>query len=100
MILDCKCPHCGGDLVLSMRGFNAPAEDVDPFARAKEIMREEAERAGITLEELLGPRRQKHIWAARKTAIRRSTAETGLSSTRLGRLFRRDHTSILNALRG
>ncbi len=99
MIIDCKCPHCGGDLVLSMRKTTAPTNEFDPFERAHRIMVEEAEKAGVTLEELRGKRKHKHLWQARRSAIKRVAEETGLSTVRMGRLFHRDHTSILNALR-
>lgn len=86
--------------MLLMRKTTAPKNEFDPFERAHQIMVEEAEKAGFTLEELRGQRRHKSLWQARRAAIKRVSEETGLSTMRMGRLFRRDHTSIINALRG
>jgi len=97
MIVDCKCPHCGGEIVLSMR---APVKaDADPTAPVRRIQQEEATAAGITVDELLSRRMASKFVNARHKAIWRAAQETNYSLPRLGRLFHRDHTTILSALR-
>ena len=53
---------------------------------------------GIGVEEILGDRRDQPVVIARWEAVRRAYEGTGLSTTELGRVFNRDHTSILYIL--
>lgn len=65
-----------------------------------EIQTATAERHGITLSALLGKGMARHIVAARYEAIRLAhAARPDLSSPSLGRLFRRDHTTVLRAIK-
>lgn len=58
-----------------------------------------ARRHRVSVADILGPRRFKHIVAARWEAIRAVAAEfPEFSTPRLGRIFGRDHTTILWAL--
>lgn len=67
--------------------------------RAHEVLRETAAAFGTTVEEILSPTHDRSTVAARHAAIRRARTEApALSSVALGRIFRRDHTSILAAL--
>ena len=50
---------------------------------------------GVSTEDILGQRRHKRIIAARHEVIRRAYLETGLSTTQIGRLLNRDHTTVL-----
>lgn len=64
----------------------------------RQIQREEAERAGLTVAQMLGPCRQLRYVGARNRAIFRAAEATRLSTPQLGRLFNRHHTTILYAL--
>lgn len=67
--------------------------------RARHIIAEEASDADLTYEDLLGPRRLPRHVRARDAAIWRIRQELGYSSTELGMLFARDHTTILASLK-
>ena len=67
---------------------------------AKEILHRVASRHNLSVDTLLGPRRQKHIVAARHEAIFLIAEETQLSLPQIGMVCgKRDHTTILHALR-
>lgn len=69
-------------------------------SRAKDIVRECCEEAGITEDEIKGERRSAHIVRARFKAIYRMSTELRWSLPRIGKYMGgRDHTSCLNALR-
>lgn len=64
------------------------------------IQKAVADRYGIGMSALLGPGTARHLVAARYEAIRQAhAARPDLSSPQLGRLFRRDHSVILRALK-
>lgn len=66
----------------------------------KAILSEVAGRHGVTIAAITGRSVRREIVAARHEAIALAhAARPDLSLPALGRLFRRDHTTILNALR-
>ena len=70
-----------------------------PVTRTREIIEGIAAQYGLTYSDIVGHRREGHIVCARHEAIAAVAATyPGASSTTLGRLFNRDHTSILHAL--
>ena len=66
---------------------------------ARQIIAAVAKEHGVTVAEIVGHRRSTWIVAARWEAIKRVSLETGWSLPRIGRVFDRDHTSVLHALR-
>lgn len=62
------------------------------------IILEVAARHGVDPDDLHGPSRLRRICRARWEAMRLLRAR-GLSSPMIGRMFNRDHTSVLYALR-
>ena len=68
-----------------------------PQARA--IMEVVARRHGLTLSALRAHDRSHHISRARHEAMYRVRQKTGLSLPAIGRLFLRDHTSVLHGIR-
>lgn len=66
--------------------------------RRMEIIAEEAAKAGTTVKDILGPARFEYILRARHAAILRVYALGGLNINGMGRLFRKDHTTILHCL--
>ena len=67
---------------------------------SKQIIASVAEEHGVTVAEIIGPRRNAWIVKARWEAIKRVSLETGWSLPRIGRCFgNRDHTTVLHALR-
>ena len=79
-------------------GFGVPINLLAPAA-AHNIIRLVALRRDVNLDDILGPRRDRHLVAARYEAIRLVKSHCPhLSYPGIGRVFNRDHTSILNAL--
>lgn len=71
-----------------------------PKTNVRKIQREVAGAVGITLNDLLSPRKTRGVAFARQFAIWRVRKETTLSLPQIGRLFGgRDHTTILHACR-
>ena len=65
-----------------------------------DIQKQTAQRHRVTLQELLGPGRSRLLVVARYEAIALANAAwPELSTLALGRLFQRDHTIILRALK-
>lgn len=54
---------------------------------------------GVTVAEIIGPRRDRHIVRARFAAMAIARDYLGLSYPQIGREFNRDHTSVINAMR-
>jgi chromosomal replication initiation ATPase DnaA len=63
------------------------------------IAAEEAERAGITLAQILGAQRSQKYVQPRHIAMWRASRETRASLSEIARTYNRDHTSVLHALR-
>ena len=63
-----------------------------------DIQREVCAAYGIDLEDMLGFGREKQLVAARHEAMRRARTRLNASTTRLGRAFKRHHTTVLYAL--
>lgn len=63
------------------------------------VVQEVADRHGVSLEAVLGASRGREVVAARWEAMRRIHNEFGDSTPRIGRLFNRDHTTVLHALK-
>jgi hypothetical protein len=59
-----------------------------------DILREEAARGGYTVEELRADDRTLRVTKLRQYAMWRARNETGRSLKEIGRMFRRDHTSV------
>lgn len=57
-----------------------------------------AERYGVTVAEVMSRRKNKSVADARKAAMRAVSEAFGDSSPMIGRLFDRDHTTVLSAL--
>ena len=63
------------------------------------IVGDVASRHGVTVEEILGPRRHRHIINARFEAIAKVVeARPQWSYPTIGKLFNRDHSTIMSAL--
>lgn len=77
-----KCPHC--DRVIATL-------HVGPISR---IIAEVCEDYGITREELLSERRTKKLALPRMIAMARSIDETDATYSTVGRVFKRDPTTV------
>jgi hypothetical protein len=71
-----------------------------PPARARKIIAEVAAAYELTPEDLTGPRRFKYLMEPRWLAMRRIREELGYSFPHIGRLFNRDHSTVVWAIRG
>lgn len=85
------------DFYLAKLGQSSQAtlERVKNEMAISEIPKAIAKVHGITLRELLGTSRKRHIVAARAEAIK-MLREAGLSLPAIGAILRRDHTTILH----
>ena len=71
----------------------------NPKAQVARIKRETAEKHGVTVAKIDGPRRSEKIVHARQEAMWRAKNETNLSFPSLGKLFDRDHTTVMWGIR-
>jgi chromosomal replication initiator protein len=67
---------------------------------ARQIIDEIAVTHDTTREDIIGPRRYPHLVEARREAMRRVRDELGYSYPQIGRIFNRDHSSVIWSLRG
>jgi len=67
-------------------------------AKIAAVIRDTAEKYGITEKELLSTSRKKKFVSPRQEAIYRIRNEVQKSMPEIGRIFDRDHTTILHAL--
>lgn len=70
-----------------------------PREKRLAVIDEIARLHGFTLSDLLGPSRQRAVCAARFAAIAEVRRAFGDSYQKIGRLFGRHHTTVLNAVR-
>lgn len=79
------------------------AEEAYRNYKRKHTMREITEQVcrkhNLPVREVLGESRQSHVIAARHEAMARCVHETGNTTTMVSRFFRRDHTTVLAALK-
>jgi chromosomal replication initiation ATPase DnaA len=67
---------------------------------ARHIIAEVAAAHDVTPAEITGPRRFPHLVEARREAMTRVRNELGYSYPHIGRIFNRDHSSVIWSLRG
>ena len=79
--------------------FPVKSKEVLRTLSVEAIVEETAFKHKIKVSELKGKTRTKLIFAARKEAIVRVRSELNLSVNEIARIFQKDHTSILNALK-
>lgn len=85
---------------IAAKSFASVASTYPARQSVADIIRETAERYGVTVGALKGPGRNRHMLAARREAmVLVRTVWPELSSAAMGRLFNRDHTSVLHLLR-
>jgi len=70
--------------------------DKRPLARVIDAV---SKSTGVTVAEIIGPRRDRHIVRARFASMAIARDYLDLSLPQIGREFNRDHTSVINALR-
>lgn len=76
-------------------------EDVRPDGRpsAASIMAMHARRSGYTVGDFKGKGKHRHLAHARQDCMADIRKRTGYSAPQIGRMFNRDHTTVLHALR-
>jgi len=67
-----------------------------PLARVVDAV---SKSTGVTVAEIMGPRRDRNIIRARFAAMAIARDYLNLSYPQIGREFNRDHTSVINAMR-
>lgn len=63
------------------------------------VIKKVSEATGVPVDDITGPRRHKHILRARNFAILTCRDYVGASLPAIGRVFNRDHTTVINAIR-
>lgn len=77
-----------------------PLEPLEPHVPAIDIIKDTALAYGLSVAIIRGPSRSRHVVIARHEAMARvHVARPDLSLPALGRIFNRDHTTLLFALR-
>lgn len=71
----------------------------DPGQPALKIIAEVAEEHGVSVAALLGPCKVRELAVPRMLAYHRIRAELGYSYPRIGRIFKRDHSTIIYGVR-
>jgi len=71
-----------------------------PRRLGRHIIAEVAKETGISVADILGPRRLAPVAAARRIAMQRIRNELGYSYPQIGRMFDRDHSTCIWACRG
>jgi hypothetical protein len=67
-------------------------------ARAREIIRICADKNGLTIDTILSPQRTQKVAEARQQAMWMVARETSMSLAEIGRIFDRDHTTVIYAI--
>lgn len=70
-----------------------------PFITTDQILKEVCEKHQVSLKEVLSPMRSRYVIPARHEAMYRIREEKCLSWAQIGRIFDRDHTSVLHGWR-
>jgi chromosomal replication initiation ATPase DnaA len=70
-----------------------------PRAYAYKILKEVAQEYKVSQDEIIGKNPHLHLRQARTRAIWRIKQETNFSFARIGRLFGRDHSTVLHIYR-
>lgn len=71
----------------------------DRGSSARRIVQEVCAETGVSPQQILSPVRTRHIVRARQFAQWRIYREVGISLPAIGRMFDRDHTSVLHSIR-
>lgn len=85
--------------IAEIEGRSAVPVMLPPGERFADIVTACAAEFGVTREQLIGESRQASIVLARFAAMALGHRLLGYSLPRLGRLLRRDHTTVLNGIR-
>lgn len=72
--------------------------DVSPAVTAESVISHIAKKYGVAVDAILGRQRTKPIARARNISIYVIRQVTGMSQTMIGKIFERDHTTILSSL--
>ena len=70
-----------------------------PRQQYMKIICDVSDKQKVPVTEILGPLRHKYIMRARDEAIHRIRKELGYSTTKIGRIFGRDHSTVLTSLK-
>jgi chromosomal replication initiation ATPase DnaA len=70
----------------------------EPLPNARVIIRDVAQKHDIKIDEMLGKSRLRFVAWARQEAYDRVYRETLLSLPAIGRIFKKDHTTILHGI--
>lgn len=71
-----------------------------PRRLGRHIIAEVAQETGISVADILGPRRLAPVAAARRIAMQRVRDECKYSYPQIGKMFNRDHSTVIWACRG
>lgn len=72
---------------------------IEPRGYLHALLEDAAREAGVPIAVILGPVRARRVAWPRMRAMARAHLDYGFSLPTIGRVFRRDHTSVLHAVR-
>lgn len=72
---------------------------IEPRGYLHALLEDAARDAGVSIATILGPARSRDVAWPRMRAMARAHVDYGFSTSAIGRVFRRDRTSVLHAVR-
>lgn len=88
------------DFTITVEPLDGTPIEAPPKKFAREIIAEVATSHGLLMADLVGKPKVHSLIEPRRAAMKRVRAELGYSYPQIGRLFNRDHTTVMYALRG
>lgn len=74
------------------------AGPIEPRGFLHALVEDAAREAGVPIAVILGPQRARCVAWPRMRAMARAYLDYGFSTGEIGRVFRRDHTTVLHAI--
>jgi len=87
----------GGDWWKDAKRVHADMQAFQAGNNARRIIREVSEQYGVSTLDILSPRRLGSIIKARHAVVYRMRTQTAMSFPRMGRILKRDHSSLVHS---
>ena len=91
-------PEPVDDLALYREAFESAIPPENPYRVAKGIIKTVSDETRVSIEQIRSKLRPAPIAAARQECMYRIARDTALSVSQIGRIFDRDHTTVIHAL--
>jgi chromosomal replication initiator protein len=87
--MKCTCPHCNGEFELQTVKILKPDEIIEAVSN----------HFSVTVKQITNGTQVSDVAAARHTAMYLLSTKTGLSKVAIGKMFNRDHTTVIHAVK-